>query len=171
LAEKMGAGLGNGPLLQRGLSQGEPQNGTAEMNTCFVIHAAATWGLVGLIWVIQIVHYPLLKDVGRSEFISYHERHMALITWVVGPLMLVEIGSAGLLLLLGERSLGFVVSLIPLAVVWASTGLLQIPLHQKLTQGYDIATLDRLVSTNIWRTFAWTLRGLCLAMQLILMLH
>jgi hypothetical protein len=72
---------------------------------------------------------------------------------------------------LGERSLGFVVSLIPLAVVWASTGFLQIPLHQKLTQGYDIATLDRLVLTNMWRTFAWTLRGLCLAMQLVLMLH
>jgi hypothetical protein len=167
----MGAGLGNGPLLQRRLSRGENQNRSAEMNTCFVIHAVATWGLVGLIWVIQIVHYPLMKDVGRNEFISYHERHMSLITWVVGPLMLVEIGSAGLLLLLGERSLGFVVSLIPLAVVWVSTGFLQIPLHQKLTLGYDIATLDRLVSTNMWRTFAWTLRGLCLATELILILR
>jgi hypothetical protein len=115
--------------------------------------------------------YTAIENVGRSEFISCHERHLALITWVVGPLMLVEIGSAGLLLHLGERSLGFVVSLIPLAVVWASTGFLQIPLHQKLTQGDDIATLDGLVSTNMWRTFAWTLRGLCLAMQLILMLR
>lgn len=141
------------------------------MNTWLVVHLAATWCLVGLIWVIQVVHYPLLKAVGRGEFVAYHERHMALITWVVGPLMLAEIGSAGLLLLLGERSWLFGISLVPLAGVWVSTALLQIPLHQKLTRGYDAATIDRLVSTNGWRTLGWTLRGLCLAMLILPRLH
>lgn len=141
------------------------------MNTWLVVHLAATWCLVGLIWVIQVVHYPLLKAVGRGEFVAYHERHMALITWVVGPLMLAEIGSAGLLLLLGERSWLFGISLVPLAGVWVSTALLQIPLHQKLTRGYDAATIDRLVSTNGWRTLGWSLRGLCLAMLILPRLH
>lgn len=141
------------------------------MNSCLVIHAAATWCLVGLIWVIQVVHYPLLKNVGSEGFVTYHERHMALITWVVGPLMLAEVGTAGLLILLGERSLLFGISLVPLAAVWASTVFLQVPLHRKLTQGYDAVTIDRLISTNGWRTLAWTLRGGCLAMLLIPRLH
>ncbi len=92
---------------------------------------------------------------------------MALITWVVGPLMLAEVGSAGLLILLGERSLLFGISLAALGLVWASTVLLQIPLHRKLTYGYNQATIDRLVWTNGWRTLGWTVRGLCLAMLLI----
>ncbi len=45
-----------------------------------VIHAAITWALVGLIWTIQVVHYPLLKNVGQAEFVAYHDRHMSLIT-------------------------------------------------------------------------------------------
>jgi hypothetical protein len=137
------------------------------MITWLVIHSAITWSLVGLIWLVQVVHYPLLKNVGQEGFVAYHERHMALITWVVAPLMLAEVGSAGLLFLLGERSWLFGISLGALALVWASTVLIQIPLHEKLTRGYDASTIDRLVSTNIWRTIGWTLRGLCLAMLLI----
>ena len=138
------------------------------MITWLVIHAAATWCLVGLIWLIQIVHYPLFKSVGNENFMTYHERHVALITGVVGPLMLVELGSAGLLIFLGERSLLFGISLAPLALVWASTVFLQIPLHQKLMRGYHAATIDRLIATNVWRTLGWTVRGLCLALLFIL---
>lgn len=141
------------------------------MITVLVIHAAITWALVGLIWTIQVVHYPLLKNVGHVEFSAYHDRHMSLITWVVGPLMLAEIGSAGLLLYLGERSLLFGISLAALALVWASTAFTQIPLHHRLVNGYDAATIDRLVRTNLWRTLGWTVRGLCLVALLILGMH
>ncbi len=66
-----------------------------------VIHAAVSWALLGLIWTIQVVHYPLFKEVGKESFIAYHERHMRFITWVVGLLMLAEVGSAAVLLNLG----------------------------------------------------------------------
>jgi hypothetical protein len=165
MAEKMGTGLGAGSLLQRCMPQGQTSH--QGMITCLVIHAAATWCLVGLIWIIQVVHYPLFKDVGRGGFVSYHERHMALISWVVGPLMLAEVGSAVLLLLLGERSLLFFVSIAPLAMVWLSTVLLQVPLHQRLAHGYDSAAINRLVSTNGWRTFGWTVRGICVVLLLV----
>lgn len=138
------------------------------MMSLLVVHLAITWALVGLIWIIQVVHYPLLKNVGREEFVTYHARHMWLISWVVGPLMLAEFGSAGLLLYLGERSLLFIISLGALALVWASTAFCQVPLHQELEVGYDAATIDRLVRTNGWRTFGWTVRGICLVMLLIL---
>ena len=41
------------------------------MMPLLVIHFAVTWALVGLIWTIQAVHYPLLKDVGHEGFIAY----------------------------------------------------------------------------------------------------
>ena len=137
------------------------------MMPLLVIHFAVTWALVGLIWTIQAVHYPLLKDVGQERFIAYHDRHMALITWVVGPLMLAEVSSAALLLYLGERSVLFGISLGALALIWGSTWLCLIPLHRKLTQGHDAPTIQRLVRANIWRTAGWTVRGLCLVALLL----
>lgn len=133
------------------------------MMSLLVLHFAVTWALVGLIWTIQVVSYPLFKDVGPDGFVAYHERHMALITWVVGPLMLVEAGSAVGLLLLGERSLLFALSLVALVLIWGSTALLQVPLHQKLTGGHDARAIQQLVRSNGWRTAGWTVRGLCLA--------
>lgn len=141
------------------------------MITVLVIHAAITWVLVGLIWTIQVVHYPLLKNVGQAEFVAYHDRHMSLITWIVGPLMLAEVSSAGLLLYLGERSLIFGISLAALALIWASTAFSQIPLHHKLMHGYDTTTIGRLVRTNLWRTLGWTVRSLSLGTLLIIRLH
>lgn len=45
-----------------------------------------------------------------------------------------------------------------LAVVWASTILVQVPLHRRLSGGYDGAAVTRVVQTNWVRTTAWTLR-------------
>jgi len=137
------------------------------MTPLLVLHFAATWALVGLIWTIQVVHYPLFKDVGPERFVAYHERHMSLITLIVGPLMLVEIGSAAWIFYLGERSLLFCISLGALAAIWGSTVLCQVPLHKRLVHGYDAATIQKLVRSNFWRTIAWTIRGLCLAALII----
>lgn len=137
------------------------------MMPLLVIHFAATWALVGLIWTIQVVHYPLLKDVGREGFVAYHERHLVLITWVVGPLMLAEVSSAAFLFYLGERSVLFGISLGALALIWGSTWFCQVPLYHKLTQGYDAPTIEHLVRANMWRMAGWTLRGFCLAALLV----
>jgi hypothetical protein len=141
------------------------------ITTFLIVHLAITWALVGLIWTIQVVHYPLMKDVGQEKFVAYHDRHMFLITWVVGPLMLLEVGTAVLLLFLGERSSLFGASLGGLVLVWASTVFCQVPLHHKLMHCYHSATIDKLVRTNGWRTFGWTLRGLCLLTLLIIKLR
>ena len=50
----------------------------------------ATVFMVGLIWFVQIVHYPLYANVGREQFPEYEALHNRLTTWVVGPAMLLE---------------------------------------------------------------------------------
>jgi hypothetical protein len=127
-----------------------------------VLHAAATLMLAGLIWYVQIAHYPLMASVGRDGFAAYERQHQRRTTLVVGPLMLVEaIGSVAILAVPatpGGRWLA-VAGVILLAVIWLSTWLLQVPCHRRLERGWEPATLRRLVATNWVRTGAWSARG------------
>ncbi|MBL6765128.1 MAG: hypothetical protein ISQ14_09230 [Verrucomicrobiae bacterium] len=131
------------------------------MNPLLSVHAAATWALVGLIWTVQLVHYPLFAQVGADTFRAYHARHARQISWIVGPLMAVELGTAALLLVLGARELWLLGSLVPLAFNWLATWRVQIPLHGQLSAGFDAGAHRRLVSSNWWRTAAWSIRGAC----------
>jgi hypothetical protein len=129
------------------------------------VHYAVTWALVGLIWTIQMVHYPLFAQVGPAHFVAYHRRHTREITLVVGPLMLAELVTAALLVLEGNRDPWLLASLPLLALIWISTGFVQIPLHNTLTTGFDAHAHRRLVTTNWWRTAAWSARGICIMMM------
>jgi hypothetical protein len=44
-------------------------------------------------------------------------------------------------------------------VVWASTFLVQVPMHERLSSGRGASAHTRLLMTNWIRTVAWTLRG------------
>lgn len=124
-----------------------------------VVHFAATAFMAGLIWFVQIVHYPLFDAVGRDAFVAYERRHVRATGWVVGPAMLTEAATAVLILPLAEAGavrwlawVGFVL----LGVVWLSTALLQVPCHRRLERAYDAAAVRRLVRTNWVRTAAWS---------------
>jgi hypothetical protein len=135
------------------------------MEWLLLVHYAVTWALVGLIWTIQMVHYPLFAQVGPEHFVAYHRRHTREITLVVGPLMLAELVTAALLVLEGNRDPWLLASLPLLALIWISTGFVQIPLHNTLTTGFDAHAHRRLVTTNWWRTAAWSARGICIMMM------
>jgi hypothetical protein len=129
----------------------------------FLSHAAATWYMTGLIWFVQIVHYPLFAAVGSEEFSSYEQRHTSLTTWVVAPPMLLEVATAVLLFWFrppGVSVWQLWVGIILLAAIWLSTFLLQVPCHETLSNEFDEIVHQRLVSTNWIRTIAWSLRGL-----------
>ncbi len=128
----------------------------------FLAHVAATLTMVGVIWMVQIVHYPLFNLVGGETYIAYQSSHMARITWIVLPAMGVELVTAawiawqppfGLPGWMTGTGLGLVL------LIWTSTALAQAPIHAQLTQGFDAGLHDRLVATNWVRTIAWTLRA------------
>lgn len=128
----------------------------------FLIHFVATWFMVGLIWFVQIVHYPLLGDISKYRTAAYEQTHMRLATWVFGPPMLVEMSTAVLLIYRPPTYFGQsygVVGLALLLVVWLSTAFLQAPQHQTLATGYDEASHQFLMRSNWIRTILWSLRG------------
>lgn len=132
---------------------------TPELEPWLQLHGAVTWALVGLIWVVQLVVYPAFALVSAADFPRYHAAHTRNITWVVAPLMLTELGTGAWLLHLGLRQPSFLIAKGLLAFNWLSTWRVQVPLHELLAQGYDATAQQKLVTTNWWRTVAWTLRG------------
>ncbi|MCS3918354.1 hypothetical protein Q2T83_17685 [Fervidibacter sacchari] len=130
--------------------------------TLFVAHLTATLFMTGVIWFVQIVHYPLFRLVGNSEFARYETAHTFWTTWVVAPPMLTEMATAVLLLLFKPKGVSdsiLWVNLALLAAIWLSTAFLQVPCHQQLSQGFDAAAHHRLVVTNWLRTVCWTVRS------------
>lgn len=126
------------------------------------VHAGATWFMVGLIWFVQVVHYPLMARVGEGAWREYERLHQRLTTLIVGPAMLAELATgAWLLLMAREREAGMVyaLGLALIAVAWVSTAVLQVPCHRRLEGGFDPRTHRRLVTTNWIRTAAWSARA------------
>ena len=126
------------------------------------VHLAATWFMVGLIWFVQLVHYPGFALVHETAFRGYQERHTERTGWVVAPVMLVEAMTALLLIPYGPADApGWALwtGLALLAVIWGSTALVQMPLHARLLGAYDRASQRRLVRGNWPRTIAWSARG------------
>lgn len=126
--------------------------------TLTLVHAAAAWFLTGLIWMVQVVHYPLFARVGAAGYKEYQLAHQSLISLIVGPAMLVE-AIAATVLLVQRRDPLTIAGAALLALIWLSTALLQVPLHNALSDGFDPAIHSRLVQTNWIRTVAWTLRA------------
>ncbi len=127
-----------------------------------LVHGAATWYLVGLCWLVQRVQYPLMARVGADEFALFEAGHVGRIGPVVAPMMLLELGTALALWLAGgdlARQPFFRVGLVLLVIVWLSTFLVQVPLHETLGRGFDTAAHTALVRTNWIRTIAWSGRG------------
>ncbi len=128
-----------------------------------LVQLASTWYMVGLIWFVQVVHYPLFASVGDQASVAYQREHMRRTTWVTLPPMLVEALTVLLLLLpVGDHGPGWmeIVGALLLAVVWISTFLIQVPCHERLAVSVQDQVHRRLVATNWIRTVGWTLRGL-----------
>lgn len=138
------------------------------LDLLLAVHTASTLFMTGLIWFVQVVHYPLFVWVGGGSFADYESEHTRRTTYVVGPVMLLELGSA--LCLLGfqpPQSPAWApwggVAL--LAIVWLTTFFVSVPCHGRLAQGFDAETAKWLVRSNWLRTAAWSLRAV-LAMAL-----
>lgn len=131
------------------------------MKMLLLVHVAATLCLVGLIWTIQVVHYPLMGQVGAEAFSRYHVLHSSAISWLVVPLMLVELGTAIVWVVrpLSDTTWPAWLGLALIGVIWLSTAVLQVPQHNILAGGFDAAAHHFLVTSNWLRTVAWSLRG------------
>jgi len=142
-------------------------------SSLFLVHLAATGMMVGIIWFVQLVHYPLFARAGSDGFGWYASAHASWTVRVVGPTMLVEAGTGILLLRWLPPQLPILAAWVGLAaivLIWASTFMVQVPYHKRLARGWDSSTHRGLMLSNWFRTLLWTARGVLVLWLLAMLL-
>ena len=117
--------------------------------------------MVGLIWLIQLVSYPLFSYVNVGDFQKYHSRHVKKITPIVALAMTLEASIALILLIFTPSdSVGLlVINTLLVCLIWVSTAFIQIPYHQRLEfPKNQILYTEKLIKTNWIRTILWTFK-------------
>jgi hypothetical protein len=127
-----------------------------------LLELSVTSALVGLIWVVQLVHYPAFHYVAADQFKDFHGMHTRQITWVVLPLMCTELGLSAYRCWSAALAWPELILFLLVVLLWASTFFWQVPLHARLAAGKDEEVIRRLVSSNWLRTALWTLRAAAL---------
>ena len=131
------------------------------MSGWLVANLAGTALMVGFIWTIQLLTYPMMAAVPAEGFVAYELMHRNRVTALLAVLAPAEIiATAGVVVFVddvpGWLAIGAAVLLFAL---WLSTLLFYAPLHMRLSTGFDAVVHRRLVRTNWIRTVAWTARG------------
>lgn len=124
------------------------------------IHLLTTAVMFGIVWFVQIIHYPLFAFVDDGNFAVFEKEHIRLTKFLIMPAMLIELATAVLLVIYStEMQMPFLwTNLLLLGIIWASTMFIQVPLHSALTGNKDEKSIRKLVSSNWIRTAAWTIR-------------
>ncbi len=124
-----------------------------------IVQFISTIALFGLIWVIQLVHYPAFAFVSASNGGAFSAFHSNSISLIVAPLMLAELASA--FWLISESGVSNPLSwlnLVTILALWFITFFVFVPLHAQLSVTFSPELIQSLVQKNWWRTILWTMR-------------
>jgi hypothetical protein len=127
------------------------------------IHCVATLFMAGVIWFVQIVHYPLLALIPPDAVPTYEREHARRTGWVLAPVMFTELGTAVLLLWLRPSHVPLTLAVsgaATLVLIWIVTWTASVPCHNRLCEQFDPAVHRRLVRSNWHRTIAWSTRAM-----------
>lgn len=127
-----------------------------------VVNAVATLMLCGLVWFVQLVHYPLLPKADPVLLMRYVSQHRRRATWVVAPLAAAETVSAAALVVFPDAARTHWLTwsgLVLVVLIWLSTWRLQAPLYARLIRRGDAAAAAELVRSNWVRTALWSVRA------------
>ncbi|MEM9563645.1 MAG: DUF1772 domain-containing protein [Actinomycetota bacterium] len=124
------------------------------------VHLAATGFMVGLMWTIHVVHYPLFALV-NEPYRPFQEAHMARISRLLVVPWGVEVVSAAVLVLAAPSGSDRLLALVGLALVGAVLAITAFgaaPLHGRLVERFDDDLHHRLLQVDLVRTLLWTAR-------------
>ncbi len=130
----------------------------ASTDPIITTHILSTMLMAGIAWFVQIVHYPLFSKVGNEYFPEYLKGHSILTTFIVSPLMLIEVCTGGFLFHKYPQEKIFFIGFVLLIVIWFSTFLIQVPRQNILGKGFKQKAYEELIFSNCIRTALWTMR-------------
>jgi hypothetical protein len=139
------------------------------MSVIFLLNLVLSFIAVGLIWTIQLVHYPSMRFIPKERFVEYHNFHSIRISFLAMPLMLTELGTSLMLFYQNyDNAIQtiFFINLFIVVLIWLSTFLIQVPLHNALSKEKQSEKLSKLICTNWIRTILWTARSILMILFL-----
>jgi hypothetical protein len=121
-----------------------------------LIYLLISFGLVVLIWLVQLIIYPNFQYLSRDELHKWHRVYTPRITFVVAPLMILQL-LIGVYVLFLQINLLTVSSTLLIVLNWLITFIYFVPLHVKLDQdSKNQQLLKKLISFNWYRTIIWS---------------
>jgi hypothetical protein len=131
------------------------------LHMILILNLFSSFFLCGLIWTIQLVHYPMFHYIDKTGFTSYIAFHGFRISWIVIPVMITELVTSFALVLISAPFFYYHISgLITVILIWTTTLFVQLPLHQRLSKNRSEYLIRKLIRTNWIRTALWTFKSL-----------
>jgi hypothetical protein len=131
------------------------------------LHLFSCLFMTGLIWLVQVVQYPgflLIQDEGFKEF---HRRHSDRISYIVAPIMLLELLSAYFMWYYAAPVRGLHLFYLSSTVaIFLVTAFVSVPRHNKLESGKNEMIVKKLIYENWIRTWIWTAKSIVLFVSL-----
>ncbi len=124
--------------------------------TLSTLYPLVNFGLVVLIWIVQLIVYPSFLFYKRENLVLWHNKYTQRIAIVVVPLMLIQliISFANCILDFSMIKLSFFLVIV---FLWIFTFTSFAPIHFKISENnFETGQLKQLVKLNWIRTILWT---------------
>ena len=105
----------------------------------FMIHLVSTSFMVGVIWIVQLVHYPTFLFIDEQKSYDFQKFHMSRISYIVMPAMTTELFSGIYIYIYSNMAIDsnlFLLALTILIINWIITALVFVKMHNKLLINY-----------------------------------
>ena len=114
------------------------------------------FGLVVLIWMVQLLIYPSFSHLPPNALLKWHSCYTPNMAMIVMPLMFGQL-IAYTIQVFQVQTVFSICGMLVVLTLWISTFLQFVPLHQDIsTASFTDKTLDLLVSRNWIRVLLWT---------------
>ncbi len=127
------------------------------MPVLLVLTLLLTAAYAGFQWTVQVLVYRQFPLVPVSTFVAYERAHQRRVSLVVGPLFGGQLICAMGLVVTGAGSAALRWSAVALLVsILGVTGVLAVPLHRRLSAGFDPDVFRALLRVDLARTLLAT---------------
>jgi hypothetical protein len=134
------------------------------METLFIsLNLISTLMIAGIFWFIQLVHYPMFRQMPANSLINYSYHHYQKITRIIAPLFVIDLVTLLYMIVILPTSISVnlaITGTLIFVLIILVTQLWFSPMLQKLSKQPNDYLISKLVNMNWIRTLSWTLKGL-----------
>ena len=128
-----------------------------EIDTLYFIQIVCNSYLVSLVFMTQFITYPTFLHIDKDKFSEYHRKYVNNISFIVAPVMLIELLTLSLIAYFSSEFL-IIKSLFLLLVIWLTTFFIMIPSHNRISKSFNIKEIKSLINYNWIRTILWSFK-------------